>query len=124
MNTHVESAGNRVATPVPLTAITATIQVCGSRRPRRTSPRWRRALPSSDCCIPVEASPAGDGTFTMTKGNRRLLARRLLGRDTIPAFVADDPLTETNRPTFVRAQVSENVYRKNARPNGTRSGGS
>ena len=103
---------DRVAVQVKLAAITSTIQVCGVDPSAADVEALAANIDEFGLLHPVEVSPTGDGQFTLTQGNSRLLAHRLLGRDTIPAFVAADPLTEANRARFVRAQASENAHRK------------
>jgi uncharacterized ParB-like nuclease family protein len=107
-----DGAGDRVAVPVPLASITATIQVCGVNPGEADIAALAANIAEVGLLHPVEVSPTGNGRFTLTKGNSRLLAHQRLGRDTIPAFVAEEPLTESNWTGFVRAQASENAHRK------------
>lgn len=107
-----DSAADRTAIPIPLSAITRTIQVCGVNSSDNDVADLADNIGDTGLVHPVEVSPNGDGTYTLTKGNGRLLAHAKLGCETILAFVDSRPVTDATMAEFIRAQAAENAHRK------------
>ena len=63
--------------------------------------------------ITVRSAPDGTGDYLLIKGQGRTLACRLLGIETIPAFVVDDRYTDDEK---VQQFLVENVARLKMRP--------
>ncbi|MCO1580493.1 ParB N-terminal domain-containing protein [Crossiella sp. SN42] len=108
-----DGAEDRTAVPIPVAAITSTIQVCGVDAAEEVVAGLAGNISEFGLLHPVEVMPNGDGTWTLVKGNGRLLAHRRLGLSTIQAFVDHRSLTEDTLAEIIQAQASENAHRKN-----------
>ncbi|MCK2240932.1 MULTISPECIES: ParB N-terminal domain-containing protein [unclassified Crossiella] len=107
-----DGTGDRTAIPIPITAITRCIQVCGVDADEETIAGLADNIDTFGLTHPVEVVPNSDDTWTLVKGNGRLLAHRRLGLPTILAFVDPRPLTETILAEVIQTQASENAHRK------------
>ncbi|MGO1053049.1 ParB/RepB/Spo0J family partition protein [Crossiella sp. CA198] len=102
----------RVAVPIPLSAITRCVQVCGVDAKPEEITSLAANIKEFGLLHPIEVNPNGDDTYTLIKGNSRRLAFQELGRETIPAFVDARTANDELMAVFIRAQASENAHRK------------
>ncbi|MBP2477659.1 hypothetical protein JOF53_006531 [Crossiella equi] len=106
------ATGDRAAVLIPLEAITATIQVCGVDASAELIDGLATSIDEHGLVHPVEVMPNPGGTWTLIRGNSRLLAHRRLGRSMIAAFIDDRPLTEDTLADVICVQAAENAHRK------------